>query len=176
MEPLELYCAGERCGQLVFRPEGGRTEVRASMWDPGDGLYRAALLGERGECPLGVLAPEEGRLTLSRKLYNRDIAALGRLLRGEARRSFLFQEAAAGWLATEHPAQLFHQKFLQIRLQRCGSAWWRKEGERLLLALPLEEGRPFPLETLFCLAEVTRVEGRLCVVYQFSGDEPQLPG
>ena len=44
----------------------------------------------------------------------------------------------------------------------------------LLLALPLEEGRPFPLEALFCLGRIQRVEGRRCVIYAFREEEPVL--
>ena len=42
----------------------------------------------------------------------------------------------------------------------------------LLLALPLEEGKPFPLEALFCLGRIQRVEGSRCVVYAFREEEP----
>ena len=93
MERLPLYCQGERRGEVtlsLWGPNGARTEITASMADPGDGLYRAFLTGEQGELPLGVLAPEEGRLSVRRRLYNRDVEQLGRLHRGEARRSFRF--------------------------------------------------------------------------------------
>jgi len=157
MERLPLYCQGERRGEValaLWGPNGARTEIRASMDDPGDGLYRAFLLGEEGELALGVLAPEDGRLAVCRRVYNRDTAALGRLLRGEARRSFRFEETGLCWRETGCPAQL--------------------EGSVLLLALPLEEGRPFPLEALFCLGRIQRVEGTRCVVYAFREEEPVL--
>ena len=44
----------------------------------------------------------------------------------------------------------------------------------ILLALPLEEGRPFPLEALFCLGRIQCVEGSRCVVYAFREEEPIL--
>ena len=56
-----------------------------------------------------------------------------------------------------------------------GTAWWRKEGGLLYLALPLAEDRPFPLETLFCLARLETVAGCLCAVYAFREGEPILP-
>ena len=140
------------------------------MEDPGDGLYRAALRGERGELMLGVLAPEGGMLTLRRMVYTRDVAALGRLVEGEARQSFPFRPA--GWRETRCPAQLFHSRFLIDRLRPAGRGWWRREGSVLLLALPLEEGKPFPLEALFCLGRIQRVEGSRCVVYAFREEEP----
>lgn len=175
MERLPLYCQDQRRGEVtlsLWGPNGARTEIRTSMDDPGDGLYRAFLLGERGELPLGVLAPEDGRLTVCRRLYNRDVAALGKLLRGEARRSFRFEETGLCWRETCCPAQLFHSRFLIDRLRSAGRGWWRREGSVLLLALPLEEGKPFPLEALFCLGRIQRVEGSRCVVYAFREEEP----
>lgn len=174
MERVELYCRGERLGEVILTPEGVRTQVRCAMDDPGDGLYRAFLRGAAGELPLGVLAPEDGRLTVCRRLYNRDVAALGKLLRGEARRSFRFEETGLCWRETCCPAQLFHSRFLIDRLRPAGRGWWRREGSVLLLALPLEEGKPFPLEALFCLGRIQRVEGSRCVVYAFREEEPVL--
>ena len=177
MERLPLYCQDQRRGEVtlsLWGPNGVRTEIRTSMDDPGDGLYRAFLLGERSELPLGVLAPEDGRLTVCRRLYNRDVAALGKLLRGEARRSFRFEETGLCWRETCCPAQLFHSRFLIDRLRPAGRGWWRREGSVLLLALPLEEGKPFPLEALFCLGRIQRVEGSRCVVYAFREEEPVL--
>ena len=177
MERLPLYCQDQRRGEVtlsLWGPNGARTEIRTSMDDPGDGLYRAFLLGERGELPLGVLAPEDGRLTVCRRLYNRDVAALGKLLRGEARRSFRFEETGLCWRETCCPAQLFHSRFLIDRLRPAGRGWWRREGSVLLLALPLEEGKPFPLEALFCLGRMECVEGQRCVVYAFREEEPVL--
>ena len=175
MERLPLYCQDQRRGEVtlsLWGPNGARTEIAAQMDDPGDGLYRAFLLGERSELPLGVLAPEDGRLTVCRRLYNRDVAALGKLLRGEARRSFRFEETELCWRETCCPAQLFHSWFLIDRLRPAGRGWWRREGSVLLLALPLEEGKPFPLEALFCLGRIQRVEGSRCVVYAFREEEP----
>lgn len=178
MERVPLYCQGERRGEVtlaLWGPNGARTEIVASMDDPGDGLYRAFLLGERGELPLGVLAPEKGRLAVCRRLYNRDVSALGQLRRGEARRSFRFENAGSCWRETRCPAQLFQDRFLRERLQVHGRGWWRREEGLLLLALPLERGKPFPLEALFCLGRIESVEGRRCVVYAFREEEPVLP-
>ena len=181
MERLPLTSRNGARGEVAVCPQGARTELRCTLPDPGDGLYRAFLLGERGELPLGVLAPEGGGLALCRRLYSRDVAALGNLLRGEARRSFRFRDSAAEapkshWRETGCPAQLFQSRFLQNRLRPIGRAWWRREGGLLVLALPLEEGKPFPLEALFCLGRVGRVEGVRCVLYVFREEEPVLEG
>lgn len=174
MEEVKLCSAGACLGKLTLCPQGPRTEVRAVMEDPGDGLYRASLVGERGELPLGVLEPQgPGRLGLLRRPYSRDVAALGALVRGEARRSFPFREDA--WEDAERPAALFQSPFLRARLERFPRAWRRERGGLLLLAIPLEEAGPFPLEALFCLARVERVAGRLCAVFAFRGEVPEMP-
>ena len=128
MERVKLRCREACLGEITLRDLGGRTEVRASMEDPGDGLYRAALRGERGELMLGVLAPEGGMLTLRRMVYTRDVAALGRLVEGEARQSFPFRPA--GWRETRCPAQLFRSSFFQTRLRSAGRAWWTPSRRR----------------------------------------------
>ena len=177
MERLPLYCRGEQLGELTLAlcgPNGTRREIHASMPDPGDGLYRAFLLGERGELPLGVLAPENGRLAVCRRFYHRDLEPLGKLARGEARRSFLFENAEDGWRETGCPAQLFQDGFLVERLRGAGRGWWRRDGGVLLLALPLEKSKPFPLEALFCLGRVQHVAGVRCVVYAFQEERPVL--
>ena len=180
MERLPLTGPRGERGEITVRPQGSRTQLHCWLSDPGDGLYRAFLLGEHGELPLGVLAPENGRLELERRLYSRDVTALGPLLRGEARRSFRFAEAPpvrpdpACWHETRCPAQLFHSRFFQERLRPIGLAWWRREGPLLTLALPLDPGKPFPLEALFCLGSVRQVEGTQCVVYTFREEEPVL--
>lgn len=177
MEKVGLYCAGRRVGDVSLSPEGTRTEVRLSMGDPGDGLYRASLCGDRGECPLGVLAPENGRLELTRRLYGRELAALGKIRRGEVKQSFHFQktEEPLHWQETARPAQLFQDTFYRSRLRACGKGWWRRVGERLYVALPLTPGQPFPLEAIFCLASVTTIEGQPCAVYVFQNGEPLPP-
>ncbi len=170
MERVKLYLRENCRGEIALCPQGSRVEVRAVMEDPGDGLYRAVLCGGNGELPVGVLAPENGVLEARRLLYRRDLEGLGEPLRGEARCSFHFQ--AACWRETRCPAELFQSEFWGSRLEPQELGWWRREGDRLYLALPLAEDRPFPLETLFCLARVESVEGRTCAVFMFQGDEP----
>lgn len=173
MERIALYCGGRVAGEITMEDLGSQIEIRGAMAAPGDGLYRAALLGERGELPLGVMEPRGGQSTLHRRLYRRDVAALGTLLRGEARRSFAFSEPKL-WHRTARPGDLFRSQWLRERLTDCGAALWRREGERLYVALPYAPARPFPLETLFCLARLERIDGRRWVVYSFDRAEKPL--
>ena len=177
MERLPLYCNGAQRGEVtmaLWGMNGTRVEIHASMGDPGDGLYRAFLIGERGELPMGVMAPEGGRMCVCRRVYHKDLDALGTLVRGEARRSFLFENPGNGWRETCCPAQLFQDKFWIERLRPFGRGLWRREGDALLLDLPLAKGKPFPLDFLFCLGRVECVEGVRCVVYWFREGEPVL--
>ena len=67
MDEIRLYCRGNCCGEAVVRVGGERLEIRAEMDDPGDGLYRAVLVGDRGEISLGVMEPRDGKLVLCRR-------------------------------------------------------------------------------------------------------------
>ena len=173
MERVKLYCGGQCRGEVTLCPEGARTRIQAAMADPGDGLYRASLVGEAGELALGVLEPDGDSLSLCRRLYSREVASIGRPLRGEARCSFRFQEHL--WQETACPAQFFRDSFLIQRLRPIGKAWWRRERGLLYLALPLEEGKPFPLEALFCFARVEQAAGGRRVVYAFREERPVIP-
>jgi len=167
---LPLSRRGVPAGTVEIVMEGSCAQLRATMKDPGDGLYRAVLVGEKGERLLGVMEPSQGELTLCRRIYDRDIRALGALKRGEARRSIAFSPQQR-WQAVEDPARLFGDPFWQQRLKDCGKSWFRREGELLYLALPLEGGKPFPLVTLFCLARREDIAGQCCVRYAFDENE-----
>lgn len=144
--------------------EEGRAEIRVTMEDPGDGLYRAALVGDEGELALGVLEPQNGRLLLRRRPYLREVERLGTLHGVQAVCSFSFRQRAM-WQRTARPAELAVGDVLRSRLAAFSCAWWRREGEQLTLALPFEEGKPFPLEMFFCFGRVKTVEGCRCVLY-----------
>lgn len=170
-DTLELFCGGELRGRVLVGREGSRREVRVSMEKQEDGIYRAYILGERGELALGVLAPEGRRMTLCRWLYSRDIEALGPLSRGEARRSrsFLREEP---W---ERAAPEMARQISPL-LRDAGTVWSRREGERTLAALAWDKGKPFPLPSLFCMARVGLAEGRRVVIYAFDAKgRPQMP-
>lgn len=173
MERCKLFCGGKAAGEITWEPVGSRLEIRSSMPAPGDGLYRVVLIGERGEMPLGVMEPDGGQLKLCRRPYRRDVASLGNILRGEARRSFAFAGART-WRRTEHPAELFESRWIRDELERCGPALCRREQGLLHLALPYDPKQVFPLEKLFCLAKLERMEGKRWVVYTFDQEEQPI--
>lgn len=163
MENCPLYFRGNEVGRVTLRQEGGVTLVRAVMAGGEKGICRAVLVGERGERLLGVMEPHGRELVVTRRLYTRDVLALGQILRGEVRTK------DGAWQRTDRPSQLLTDPLLRRELENCRLGWWRREGERLRLALPLERGRPFPLVSCFCLAHVGEVEGRRCAVFSFDG-------
>ncbi len=171
MEQVELYCQGVRCGEATLRDAGERVEICAQMEDPGDGLYRALLEGERGQLSLGVMEPKAGMLVLRRRPERCEIARIGPVQCVRAGCAFSFRKKRV-WNMTQEPSELFRDEFLRSRLapQR---AWWRREQGKLTVALPLRTDAAFPLEALFCLARVERVENELCVTYVF--DEQEIP-
>lgn len=170
MECCKLFCNGKPTGKLTLEPVGSRMEIRASLPAPGDGLYRVVLIGERGEMALGVMEPDGGELKLRRRPYRRDVAALGDILRGEARRSFVFAGNGA-WRKTQRPAELFASQWLRDDLEHSGPALWRRERGMLRVAFPYDPHRAFPLEKLFCFASVEKLEGMYWAVYTFDRKE-----
>ena len=172
MEQIPLYCRGVDCGTATLREADGRLEISGEMPDPGDGLYRAVLVGTRGELSLGVMEPRDGSLVLRRKPALCDIARIGTVQRVQAGCSFSFHKKPA-WDQTSCPAELFRDPFLRERLTQKRRVWWRRGTNRLTLAVPLKPNAPFPLEALFCFARAERIEGELCAVFTF--DENDTP-
>ena len=164
MEKVTLYLEGEPVGELTAARDGPRAVLAAVMYRVEPGICRAVLIGELGECPLGVMEPRRGGMDCRRQVYSRDLAALGPLLRGEVR------TARVQWRKTDCPAGLLPGGYIRRRLADVDCGWWRRQGEKLVLALPMESGRPFPLPCCFCLAREERVQGRRCAVFTFGPD------
>ena len=170
MERLKVYCMDSCAGEAVIERRDGRAEICVTMKDPGDGLYRAVLVGESGELALGVLEPRRGALRLGRKPYARDVERLGKLKGVQAKCSFVFPQKCA-WQKTFRAGELVNSAFLRERLSAVSRAWWRREGKMLILALPLKRDEPFPLECMFCFGKIGCVEGERCVIYTLDGQD-----
>ena len=175
MERLKVYCRGECCGEAEVKEDGARVEISVEINDPGDGLYRAVLVGERGELSFGVMEPRDGVLTLRRRPERCEVARVGGGQYIRVGCSFPFGKKCA-WTRTDEPGRLVRETFICERLACQPYAWWRRSGERILVALPLRTDAPFPLETLFCFARVERVEREMCVIYAFDGDGKPVLG
>lgn len=138
-----------------------KVEVRCGKWE--EGICRAFLLCRQGELPLGVLEPVGEELRLCRRVPGREIESRGGVERVEVRLSYAFGER---W-------QRLSGRFFQKGgiCENWEEAFWRREGEMRLLALPYEPGRPFSLVPLFCFARIMPVCRRCCAVFCFDGEE-----
>ena len=85
-------------------------------------------------------------------------------------------EDRESWQAAPDPETLFRAPWLRKRLRGIAGALVRTEEGRLLLALPYDSGRAFPLPTLFCLADIRSINGRMYAVFAFDGEaHPVFP-
>lgn len=176
MKTVAVYCRGVNCSSASIQETSvGRVEIGLELPDPGDGLYRALLVCERGEISLGVLQPKDGKLVLVRRPEKNELARLGEIRCIRVGCSFPFGKKTV-WHKTTEPSGLVKDAVLKEKLERQKTAYWRRDGDILLMAFPLKADEPFPLETMFCFASAEWVEGERCAVYRFdAADRPQMP-
>jgi len=163
-----LRCEGRTLGEVRRRDEGCTVVFEAECECLTDGLYRAYLTGENGELPLGVLAPEDGRLRLRKRFPARETEKIGRITEARAEKSFSFTDES--WKPLP-PGPLLQNARLDRALAAIPEARMRRSGGGWELALPYAPERPFPLPELFCFARVDASGGR--VLYRF--DEKNHP-
>ena len=163
-------------GTLTLGREGNR--VRMEALRPGDdrGLYKVWLLGPGGgRLLLGTLTPEGTMLRLKRTLSQNELERAGcwPLAGAEAVLAFPFA-AAQRWYRENHPERLLEDPVLRGQLR--GPMLCRKEGEGFRLAVPFRADTPMALESLFCLAQLERLEGRPYLVWSFDrAGRPVIP-
>ncbi len=170
VQQIGLYCRGVCCGEVTLQESGERVEICAQMQDPGDGLYRAVLEGERGELSLGVMEPKAGALVLRRRPERSEMSRVGAVRRVRVGCAFPFGKKRV-WNKTRQPTKLFRDDFFHQRLSGQSYAWWRQEQGILTVAFPWQSDVAFPLDALFCFARVERIEEELCVVFAFDTQE-----
>ncbi|MCD8375788.1 MAG: hypothetical protein LUD69_02475, partial [Oscillospiraceae bacterium] len=126
--------------------------------------YKAYLVGPGRRSLLGTLAPEGGRLALSRTL---SVDALQRqglwpVRQVDEEMVYAFQDAPPDW----------QDPVLRQCARRLPRHTLLRQGEGFVLAFPFDPARPFPIPALFCFAQMR--EGRL--VFSFlSGGIPHIP-
>lgn len=172
MDKFPLLWKNKTVGELTAEREALYTCFSARCTLPGEGIWCAWAVGDRGELRLGVLEPQAGAGAIRRRFSHRMTAPAGRLLRGEVR-SVSRQEEALDWAPVSDGAALFRTPWLRERLQSTEGMLWRREGETLLLAVPYDPRRPLPLMPLFCFARPLRVRGERYLVFAF--DEKERP-
>mgnify|MGYP007027390177 FL=1 len=171
MDKFPLMQGGVSVGELITEQEALYTWFEARCRLPGEGLWCAWAVGDRGELRLGVLEPCGDRATIRRRFSARLTGPVGRIQWGELRPA---HPAEPGdWLPAA--GELFRSPWLREQLQNASGVLTRQAAGRRYVALPYDAGRPFPLPALFCLARVCRIGGRDYVVYAFdSGERPVL--
>ena len=170
---VAVYREERPVGTVTLSEGGGWAEIRMSCLLDRTGLFRGFLACDGGELPLGVLAPEEGRLQARRRVPLPELRTLGAVRRGLCRLCYPFDDGA-GW----RPAgpDFFRRRF-RGSLRGAEGALWRPAGAGRRLALPWDEGRPFPLMEAFCFVRVGEIGGRPYAILTFDGDEwPRMPG
>lgn len=169
MDKFPLLRDGRSVGELTTEREALYTWFEARCGLPGDGLWCAWAVGDRGELRLGVLEPEGEHASIRRRFSAQLTGPLGRLQWGEVRPA---HPAAPGdWLPAGQAADLFRSPWLRERLWDAAGALTRTENGRRYVALPYDPERPFPLPSLFCLARICRIGGRNYAVYAFDQTE-----
>lgn len=168
MDKFPLEWSGRSVGELSCERENLYTRFTAACRLPGEGLWCAWAVGERGELRLGVLEPGGEEASITRRFSGRMTQPLGRLLRGEIRPA---AEDGAAWEQTAAPEQLFRSPWLRRQLRGIRGALTRTREEGRELALPYDSRKPFPLAPMFCLARVRRIRESWYAVYRFDGEE-----
>ena len=166
MDKFPLLWEGTALGELTVQREALYTSFTARCRLPGEGLWCAWAVGDRGELRLGVLEPQSG---IKRRFSRQMTEPLGKLLRGELRPS----SGTETWTAAPEPDRLFRTPWLRKNLHGVHGVLTRTAAERRLVALPYDPGKPFPLTPMFCLARVRDIGGKRYAVYAF--DEKEWP-
>ena len=169
MDKFPLLWEGRAAGELAVQRDEGSTWFSVRCRPPASGLWCAWAVGESGELRLGLLAPEGEGLSLRRRFSQRMTQPAGRLLRGELRPAGKGAgDRPPAWESVSQPDALFSAPpWPQDRLRGISGALCRREERRLLLALPWDHAKPFPLVPLFCFAQIRTIEGKTYAVYCF---------
>lgn len=173
---MEQWLDMEGGGQLRIQSNGSRVLLVAERTPDSRGLYKVWLLGRQGrELLLGTLIPENGALRLSRTMMQGELERRGCWPPegAQVRLSFSFS-GESGWYEEHHPERFIAEPLLQGKMK--GSVLCRRRGEEVSFALPFRPDAPLALNTLFCLAQVERLDGRVYLVWRFDGaGQPRVP-
>lgn len=166
---------------MTVRQDGRRAVCQAIRPASRGGLYKAWLLGQKGErFLLGTLIPEGGALRLRRTL---EIAPLERQeiwppAGAVIEMAYAFSEEApppAHWCWTDCPGRLLEDKGLSRILGGVRRALLKRDGEGFWLAFPYSSREAFPLPPLFCLGRLGRLSDRWHILFRFSRrGEPEV--
>lgn len=147
---LEVSCRG-----AYFRFRGLCTSRRR-------GLLRLAVLCGGREIPLGVLSPSGSGWLLDRCFSPESLRHMG-ISRVEG--CCILGSAAPLWRPEEAPERLLKDAALQQLFRGVQGILCCAEGERVRLAVPLEDGAAFPAMSVFCFMEAEEIAGKTYGVF-----------
>lgn len=172
MDKFPLVWNGKPLGELVAEREALYTWFTARCRLPGEGLWCAWVVGDRGELRLGVLEPMGDRACIRRRFSDRMTAPVGRLLRGELRTACPVPKQEP-WQSVSEPDRLFQTRWLREQLGGRSGVLTRLRNGETHVAIPYDKGNSFPLVPLFCFADLQVIQGAACLVFAF--DEKARP-
>lgn len=165
MDKYPVLAGEQAAGELTVTPEALYTVFDISC-PQREGLWCAWAVGESGRLRIGVLEPEAGYLHIRRRFSRQLTAPMGTVLRGEL---CSLNEEREKWVSLEpgtlKTPYLRRQLGPLPRVLTCCADGCR------LIAVPRDDGRPFPLEAMFCFACSRLVKGRSCWVFRFNDRE-----
>lgn len=152
--------------------DGPRVRITAEYPDDHEGLYKAYLQGTKGRVLMGTLAPEHGRLRISRtfsvdSLRRDDVWPLENVdivLSYPAPVSS--ENLPDGWSHVERLSTLMSDDVLKQSSSSVQNALIHQEENGFLIAIPFTGS--FELSPLFCLAAVRSMEGKDYSVFTFN--------
>lgn len=167
-------------GAVAVRREGDQAICQAIRASDGGGLYKAWLYGEEKRVLLGTLIPEGGALRLRRALPIAQLERRGvwppvgaEILPAEPPGEV---RPPAGWSWVDCPARLIRDPLAARAGRKLLRALLRRGKEGFELALPFDPAVPFPLEPLFCLSRLERLDRVWYILFSFSSRGcPELP-
>ena len=163
MERFPVVCEGQASGEAEAVQE--RLYVRLTVRTAArNGLWCAWAVGDVGEVRIGVLEPSAGESVITRRVSGRTLAEAGRLERVEIRR------AGETWRRAGRGERVFRSARFQRQLKDAEGALTRQDGDRRRVALAREDGQPFPVPELFCLARAARIGTRDYWVFTFDAE------
>lgn len=173
---LHLGCGD---GTLVVRENGPRVVLAAEQPDDQQGLYKAYLKGRTGRLLLGTLMPENGRLCLRRTYSVDELRRKGcwPIEGAEVELAYSFRQAEQrsghpsgppGWCREREPCRLLGEPLLRHAARELAWGLVRRNTEGFELALPVQDGKQFPITPLFCFARIETIGTGRFAVYCFN--------
>lgn len=170
-------------GMAQLTTKGRQVTVEISQEDDKKGLYKGYLRGQHGRMELGTLMPEGGQLFLRRIVSIDTLEKRGvwPVLGVSTCLAYATPTVRRGnhppvWQGERNPRGWVKEPSIRCCIERVQGVMIRKCNQGVLMAVPWQEGREFPVPPLFCLATTRVMGGRQYVMFAFDHEgQPNLP-